>query len=157
MLVIIGDNEKNDDVHERHCTSSIIGLSISSTDVVSVCLGGQLSLTCTVNASFIQWNINIPHFNPASITRQYSKFRVTTIADTFTINETDFDILKTSDRGAVPIVSTLSITNASIGLNGTLVQCMEVDGTMDPTLEVFSATINISTVQFGRSTANHWS
>ena len=117
---------------------------------MSVCLGGQLSLTCTINASFIQWNLNIPHFSPPSITHLFSTNRVTDISETFTINEIDFEILKTSDRGVVPIVSTLSITNASTGLNGTLIQCMEVDGTMDPTLEVFSTTIYVSTVQFGR-------
>ena len=140
------------------CTSFFIGLSISSTDVVSVCLGGQLSLACTINTSFIQWNINIPHY-PALITYLFSTNRVTNIPETFTINETDFEILKTSNRGAVPLVSTLSITNVSVGLDGTLIQCMEVDGTMDPTLEVFSTVINISTVQFGRLlyTVNYWS
>ena len=115
---------------------------------MSVCLGGHLSLTCVINASFIQWNIMIPHFGLASITHLFSIYRVTTIAETFTINETDFDILKTSDRGAFPLVSTLSITNASVGQNGTLIQCMEVDGTMDPSLEVFSSTINV--IPFGR-------
>ena len=132
----------------------IIGLSISSdsTDVVSICLGGELSLTCIINASFLQWNINIPHYNQGqtSITRLFSTNRVTNIAETFTINETDFGISKTSDRGAVTLVSTLSITNVSVGLNGTLIQCMEVDGTMNPTLKLFSTTINVRRDQFGR-------
>ena len=35
-------------------------------------------------------------------------------------------------------------------LNGTLIQCMEVDGTMDPTLKLFSTTINVRRDQFAR-------
>ena len=118
---------------------------------MSIFIGGELSLTCIINASFVQWNITIPHYNqgPTSITYLFSTNRVTNIAETFTINETDLGISKTSDRGALPLVSTLSITNVSIGLNGTLIQCMEVDGTMDPTLKLFSTTINIRRDQFG--------
>ena len=42
----------------------------------------------------------------------------------------------------------------SCGLNETLVQCIEVDGTEGPSLEVFSTIVNISIVQFGRFISN---
>ena len=47
-----------------------------------------------------------------------------------TVNSTTFTFMRSSARGASPLKSTLSIDSVSIGLNGTVVNCTEEEGSM---------------------------
>ena len=46
------------------------------------------------------------------------------------VNTTLFNFTRTSTQGASPLVSTLTIDSVSTALNGTVVECFEVDGPM---------------------------
>ena len=49
---------------------------------------------------------------------------------TTTVNSTLFTFTRTSAQGASPLSSTFTTDSASNGLNGTMVECLEVDGPM---------------------------
>jgi hypothetical protein len=48
----------------------------------------------------------------------------------FEVNSTIFTLIRNSSRGALPLIATLFIEPVIIGLNGTIVNCMEVGGSM---------------------------
>jgi hypothetical protein len=46
------------------------------------------------------------------------------------VNSTTFTFIRNSSRSFLPLIVTLSIDSVSIGLNGTVVNCMEVGNSM---------------------------
>ena len=46
------------------------------------------------------------------------------------VNSTIFTFMRSSAQGASPLTSTMSIDSVTIGLNGTVVYCMEEEGSM---------------------------
>lgn len=46
------------------------------------------------------------------------------------VNSTPFNFSRTSTRGVTPLISTLTTVSMSNDLNGTVVECLEVDGPM---------------------------
>ena len=119
-------------------------LTLSPMTVAPVCrVGDPLQLTCTATAfiQFLQWSITVvdDQGRLEEITA-FSNSRDTTQALTqITVNSTTFTFIRSSAQGATPLISTLSIDLVSIGLNGTVVRC--VDAAMN------SSTLASTTIQ----------
>ena len=108
-------------------------LNLSPMMVAPVChVGDPLLLTCTATIAsidYLEWNFTvvneygrvekiIAHSNSIDPTRQLQAQR--------TINSTTFTFMRTSARWVTPLVSTLSIDSVNIGLNGTVVRCLDL-------------------------------
>ena len=122
-------------------------LTLSPMMVAPVChVGDPLQLTCTASqVQFIQW-------------RFLQQGTMEEIANSVSINARDDDQMKQillhsatftftriSARGTLPLISTLSIDSVNIGLNGTVVQCIDVANTM------ISASTTIQVVNISNS------
>ena len=118
-------------------------LTLSPMTVAPVChVGDQLNLTCTASVDFLEWSISL--VNEQGILEEitaYSNSRDTSQqVPPLRVNSTTFTFTRSSAQGDLPLISTLSIGSVSIGLNGTVVHCMEVGGSMTSA----STTIQIS-------------
>ena len=97
---------------------------IAITFDVSVCLGGQLSLTCHThsNGTLLTWDITIPSHSESEI-RFFSSIGNLTESH-LTVGETVFQFIRTS---LSPLMSTMVINTITTSLNGTRVDCYDVD------------------------------
>ena len=130
-------------------------LMISPAMMAPVChVGDPLNITCMAStAEFIEWSIMLIYNHlgtPENITSLYvgstsQQVHVPPIA----VNSTTFTFKRDSPQGASPLISTLSIDSVSIGLNGTIVRCMEVGNTMT------SASITIQIVDVSNSESDN--
>ena len=94
-----------------------------STASVSVCPGGQLVLKCDTNSSVIllEWSVtfNSPNLQHTEM-RSVDSLGSAESQAPFIINHTEFQFLRTS---VSPLISTMIISNVSMSLNGTRVDC----------------------------------
>ena len=95
---------------------------------VSVCPGAQLSFSCSTNLTYLEWNVTVfqsgtPHSRTLLV--------VSTSYFTFplVVNGHSFGVTRDSASGTLPIISTLTVINATIDLNGTNVYCTEMGST----------------------------
>ena len=101
--------------------------------VAPVCrVGDPLNLTCTASVEFLGWSISVVNDRgiPEEITAFSNSIDESQQLTQRIINSTTFIFMRTSAQGAAPLISTLSIDSVSIGLNGIVVHCMEVEGSM---------------------------
>ena len=110
-------------------------LILSPTMVAPVCrVGDQLNITCTSSVEFIEWSIMLIYNDlgtPENITELYVGSSGTSQqVPPITVNSTTFTFKRDSPQGASTLISTLSIDSVNIGLNGTIVRCMEVGNLM---------------------------
>ena len=105
-------------------------VTISPSEVASVCNGGQLEVTCTTTESFLRWNITLYQeamtTGSDTFTRTVSSFGSTSEVSPLTINSSMFTFIRTSTEGHVPLMSTLLINPVTRMLNRTTVTCMQV-------------------------------
>ena len=91
-----------------------------------MCLGGRLELTCSTNASLMQWSVTVPRYELTETRRlQYSGTarRATSII----IGSITFNISRTLDESmALPLISTIITNSVTTDINGTLVNCSEL-------------------------------
>ena len=98
--------------------------------VAPVChIGEPLQLTCTAALQNIKWNVL--QANEQGVLQEVTTVVKLTSHDDNQMSQRDinsvtFTFMRTSDQGASPLVSTLSIDSVSIGLNGTVVRCSDV-------------------------------
>ena len=126
-------------------------LTLSPMMVAPVCrIGAPLQITCTASVEFITWRILqaneqgmfVEAANPVHINSRDANQMSQRVVNTAT-----FIFLRTSVQGASPLASTLSIDSVSIGLNGTVVSCSEVGGSMtsaSTTLHIIDANATLS-------------
>ena len=105
----------------------IIVYNSGSLNTPLVCPGEQLTLECQ---SFLQndfilgWNVYVPYRN-----KTYPKlFSKVGVRDNITVEIESMVTLsfnRTSESGDLPLVSQLSITNVSVNLNETRINCTE--------------------------------
>ena len=107
-------------------------VTMSPMSVAPVCdVGDPLQLICTASVEFIRWSIMVVNdqgiieeitvnINSGDTSQQMSQRLV---------NSTTFIFMRSSAQNR-PLVSTLSIDSVSTGLNGTVVHCVEVGGSM---------------------------
>ena len=98
--------------------------------VAPVChVGDPLRLTCTATyfIQFLQWSIMVvDDQGRLEEVTAFSNSRDNTQQLTrITVNSTTFTFIRISAQGATPLISTLSIDSVNIGLNGTVVHCVD--------------------------------
>ena len=98
----------------------MIIISTVSMSVVSVCPGGQQTLTCHTNMTVLIWSVTLPNFQQPEM-RFIDSLGSADSQATFTINHTVFQFLRTS---VSPLISTVVIDNVATTLNGTRVDCL---------------------------------
>ena len=101
---------------------------LSPTKVAPVChVGDHLNLTCTASVDFIRWSFIV-------VTEQGREDKITIFSTSralsqqpmpIVVNSTTFTLIRNSPQSVLPLISTLSIDSVSIGLNGTVVNCMD--------------------------------
>ena len=100
-------------------------VKLSPMTVAPVChVGDELDLTCTASVEVISWSFMV-------VTEQGSEEEITIFSTAsqqsmpIVVNSTTFTLTRNSDQGALPLIVTLSIDSVSIGLNGTVVNCVD--------------------------------
>ena len=108
-------------------------VTLSPMTVAPVCrVGDPLQITCTASVEFIRWSIVV-------VNEQGMDDEITTFSNSrdpsqqvtpVVVNSTTFTFMRTSAQGVLPLINTLYINSVSIGLNGTVVSCMDVANPM---------------------------
>ena len=129
-------------------------LTLSPMMVAPVChVGDPLQLTCTASqAQFIKWRF-LQQGTMEEITNSVNiDARDANQMKQILVHSATFTFTRTSARGALPLISTLSIDSVNIGLNGTAVQCTDVANIMisaSTTIQVINISNSMQTrVQF---------
>ena len=108
-------------------------LTLSPMTVAPVCNAGDpLQLTCTASVEFISWSFMV--VNEQGRDEEVTIF-ITAGAPSnqsmpIVVNSTIFTYMRSSAQNAIPLTSILSINSVSIGLNGTVVNCMDPGNSM---------------------------
>ena len=100
-----------------------------TSDLIPVCNGNQLKVTCSTTETFLRWNITLPQNGKSSIntyTRMVSSHSVTSLVSPILINSTRIDLHRSSVEGELPLISSLMISSVSTIINRTLLTCMEL-------------------------------
>ena len=100
-------------------------------------VGDPLQLTCTASVEFLQWSLTL--VNEEGRDEDHTMF-ITASAPSpqpppITVNFTTFTLRRISAQGASPLVSSLSFDSVSIGLNGTVANCMDPTSSITPSSE----------------------
>ena len=101
--------------------------------VAPVCrVGDTLNLTCTASVDFIRWSIRLVNEfgRLEEITATSNSEDESQQMTQRTVNSTTFTFMRSSAQGASPLISTLFINSLSVSLNGTVVHCTEIGGSM---------------------------
>ena len=98
---------------------------VSPSPKAAVCQAGdRLEVKCNSTESAIQWRLTLMGMNDLV---EISISSTTIAIPRATINSSRITVLKNSERGTVPLISTLVISSVSESLNGTLnITCMEL-------------------------------
>ena len=113
---------------------------VSPSGVASACSGDQLELTCTTSGSLLEWAFILTPDN--AVARAYTKGLTTDTEapEPLTINSTRFTFSRVSPPNSSPLISILVINPVTVGLNGTEVNCTDLE-----TSETVSTTITTLT------------
>ena len=101
--------------------------------VAPVCrVGDPLQLTCTASVEFIRWSIVVAneHGMEEEITVSRNSRDSSPPPRERIINSTTFIFTRTSAEDVLPLISTLTINSTSIGLNGTVVHCVDTNNAL---------------------------
>ena len=87
---------------------------------IYLCPGDHFSKMCSTNYSYLLWNVDIPHENhrygiPVPMYSSNSH--------TGTIRNTGYESIRNSERGELPITSTLLFNSVTSNINGALIYC----------------------------------
>ena len=96
-------------------------------EVVHVCPGGQLNLTCKTNESYMEWNVTLSQYQRLS-RHILSRSGISQSIVQIWIDESNiFNISGVIDESlALPLVSVMFSDNVTASINGTLISCTEV-------------------------------
>ena len=112
--------------------------------VAPVChIGDQLNLTCTATTEsaeviFIEWSVRLVNKQGIleEITASSNSDDASQAVTPIMVNSTTLTFMRSSARGVLPLISTLSIDSVSIGLNGTVVYCKEVGNAVSTSIQI---------------------
>ena len=115
--------------------------------VAPVCrVRDPFQLTCTASVEFIRWSIVV--VNEQGMEEEITVSRNSRDSSPppreRIINSTTFTFTRTSAEDVLPLISTLTINSTSIGLNGTVVHCVDAINPMSSASTTIYI-INIST------------
>ena len=99
---------------------------ISPPGMASVCSGDQLELTCTTSGSILEWAFVLIPENAAPRTYTRGLTIDTQAPEPLLINSIRFTFSRLSRPNTLPLISILVINPVSVGLNGTEVNCTDV-------------------------------
>ena len=111
-----------------------------------MCSGGQLTFVCTTNRTFIEWNITVLDSMGIRISRTRLLSTGSQSVESQTVNMIVFDITRRSKLDSTPLISTLSVANVTTGLNGTLINCTDIESSLTET------STSVATVQVIKAT-----
>ena len=113
---------------------------ISPPGIAPVCRGDQLELTCTVTGSFLEWSFSLIPEGETTARRYARVLHTTSIPATsqLVVNSITFTFSRTSAVNSLQLTSMLLIKSVNDGLNGTEVNCADVE-----TSETVSTFVNI--------------
>ena len=100
-----------------------------SSDLLPVCNGDQLTLTCSTSEILLRWNITSAQNEGVvtpPVTRTVSSHSVTSLVTPVFTNSVRVDLHRSSTEDELPLVSSLTISSVNPNLNGTLLTCMEL-------------------------------
>ena len=119
---------------------------LTPSNMVSVCSGEQLSLTCSINqSSYLRWTIQIPHIVDTIVKTVAVDFLIGQAGSAVAIDSTtDIRFFKNSAIDALPLESILLINNIPAAFNGTRINCIEYGTTG------ISSELTISVVQINQ-------
>lgn len=106
---------------------NVIGIvMISPSPRATVCQAGDnLEVRCNSTDSALQWRLTL--IGMSDPIREISISSTTIAIQRAVIISSRITVLRTSERGAVPLISTLVISSVNESLNGTLnITCMEL-------------------------------
>ena len=129
-------------------------LTLSPMSVAPVCrVGDPLQIICTASVQFIRWSITVVNElgREEEITVSRNSRDDSQPPSDRIINSTTFTFIRTSAHGNLPLISLLSIDSVGIGLNGTVVHCMDVSNPMS------SASTTIQIIRINSKLAIHHS
>jgi hypothetical protein len=89
----------------KSCTQTLLGSDLSPPEVVHVCRGERLSLSCVSNARFLEWNISAWNYIGLKLISSGGS------TDPLTVNYTTFTFTRESQQ---PLNVTLTIVNATV-------------------------------------------
>ena len=105
--------------------------TISPSEMVSACSGGNLELTCNVTESpVLEWRIVTSQAYRCGVT---SQGRTDTQMSFLIIGNSTFTFTRVSDENDMPLVSRLLISPVNRGLNQTRVICEDSTNSMQST------------------------
>jgi hypothetical protein len=111
------------------CHSLTGAVTLSPSGVAPVCLSGdQLELTCTITGELLQWRFSVVRGNDTTATKITRT--ITSISSTrspLTVNSMVFNFSRISAHDRMPVMSRLVISPVSNSLNGTVMNCEDVD------------------------------
>ena len=113
-------------------------MTISPSPRAAVChVGDRLKVTCNSTDSALLWRLTLLGMaNPIEIAISST----TIVIPRAMINSSRVTVSRTSERGAVPLISILEISSVSETLNGTLnITCMEFETSMAAITTVYIA------------------
>ena len=106
-------------------------------EVVYICPGGQLDITCKTNATFIEWNVTVPQYQRSS---RYvlSSFGTPQSIGRLRIDESNiFSVSKLFDENlTLPLASVMFSDSVTDPINGTLITCTDYHS-LDSNLDVW--------------------
>ena len=99
-------------------------IRLSPLEMVSVCPGGQVLLTCeTMSDPFLYWDVSIPHLAMSREIIVSNQGDISTTALQFNgLHLTEFNVTRTSGS---PLISQLLISNVTTEINGSTIYCSE--------------------------------
>ena len=97
-------------------------------EVVYVCPGGQLKVTCKSNSSLIEWNVTVPLYQRSWI-RTLSYIGTAQRTTPIQIDETTmFNISRSLDETMpLPLISVILSDNVTASVNKTIISCTGYD------------------------------
>ena len=120
------DIVSNDNSCYMFCHSGTAILSPSG--VAPVCSGDQLELTCTITGDPLQWRFSVIRGNETSDTEiRRSVNSIGPVTSNLTVNSIVFNFSRISAHNSVPVMSRLMISPVSNSLNGTVMNCVDVE------------------------------
>lgn len=123
-----------------------LGLLLSPSKEAVICPGEQLELICSTNASFLRWISLLQNEQGRAqiFSRHIASMDELQQVSSLVLNSTSFNISRVSSQDELPLVSRLLINPVTIALNGTKVNCTEVDMILNNANVVMaSTTINV--------------
>ena len=118
--------------------------------IAAVCPGDQLTFVCNTNNKFLKWNVTLSEAHSNGVLTQEEFVSIGSESSFYiTLNGTLFNITKTSNDSDELLTSTLTIMSVSRNLNGTTVNCTEVEEDLNNTNSSV-AVIEVITVNKGK-------